>query len=536
MFGCPRRFLAILAAGVLCLGVGFGSLAQQPGGTLTIGFGTELDTLDTFRSALAAPLKILGLVCDTLFAFDNALQPQPVLVDSWEQAEDGLRWTFHLKEGISFHDGTPFNAQQLKDYLWGFFIDQSFTGWMFAAIEDMVVTGEYTIDFILSEPAPLLLFNLAYPWNIIQPKGAYDEFGDEYGFTALVGTGPFAFEEWIQGDRIVLSRNEDYAHGPAFVKNTGPAYLESIVFRILPEPATLVNELRSGNVDYAQVPTTHLEAVMADDAITVISRASYYSQFLEFNLDRPITNDWRLRNAVNHAIDREALINAAWFGAATTSYGLVAPASFGYWPGIVGFGKEFLTYNPEVSVQLLEQSGWTLPAGSTVREKDGERLAVKLVTTNSPTYQTLGEATKAMLEEVGFEVELYTFELASYYSVALEGDWDLMHMAWIDESGYSVVKSKASIAGIESGTNDARYRDAALDSLITLAMTTTDDTTRDQAMAAVQQKIVADLVYIPMTVPLSYVAAKTERVGGMQDLALHPWWLDLMLALDLYIK
>ena len=119
MFGCSRRLLVILAVGVLCLGVGFGTLAQQAGGTLTIGFATELDTLDTFRSALAAPLKILGLVCDTLFSFDNDLQPQPVLVESWEQAEDGLMWTFHLKEGISFHDGTPFNAQQLKDYLWG---------------------------------------------------------------------------------------------------------------------------------------------------------------------------------------------------------------------------------------------------------------------------------------------------------------------------------------------------------------------------------------------------------------------------------
>ncbi len=536
MFGIPRRFLAILVAGVLFVGIGFGTFAQQSGGTLTIGFATELDTLDTFRSALAAPLKILGLVCDTLFAFDNNLQPQPVLVESWEQAEDGLKWTFKLKEGISFHDGTPFNAQELKDYLWGFFIDKSFTGWMFSAVTEMVVTGEYTIDFILSEPAPLLLFNLAYPWNIIQPKGAYDKYGDEYGFTALVGTGPFMFKEWVQGDRIVLTRNPDYTHGPAFVKNTGPAHLDGIVFRILPEPATLVNELRSGNVDYAEIPTTQLEVVQGDSSLTVISRSSYYSQFLEFNMDRPINSDWRVRDAVNHAIDREGLINAAWFGAAATSYGLVAPASFGYWPGVADFGKEILTYDPEASVRLLEQAGWVLPPGGTVREKDGQKLSVKLATTNSSTYQAIGEATKAMLEEVGFEVELFTFELASYYAVALEGDWDLMQMAWIDESGYSVVKSKASIEGIEGGTNDARYRDEALDALITLAMSTTDDAIRDQAMAAIQQKIVADLVYIPMTVPLSYAAAKTDRVGGMQELALHPWWLDLKLGLDLYIK
>jgi len=532
-----KRLLTAMMLGALCLSVGVSALAQNQGGTLTIGFGTRLDTLDTFRSALAAPLKILGLVCDTLFAFDNDLRPQPVLVESWTQAENGLEWSFKLKEGITFHDGTPFNAQQLKDYLWGFFIDQSFTGWMFSAVEDMVVTGEYTIDFVLSEPSPLLLFNLAYPWNIIQPKGAYDEYGDRYGFDALVGTGPFVFDEWVQGEKIVLKRNPNYTHGPDFVGNQGPAFLDGIVFRILPEPATLINELRFGNVDLVVgLPTTHLDVVEGDTNLTVMSRPSYYSQFLEFNMDRPITNDWLVRNAVNHAIDREALINAAWSGAAAVSYGLVAPASFGYWPGIVDFGKEILTYDPDAAVRLLEQAGWMLPAGGRVREKNGERLKVKLVTTNSPTYQTLGEATVAMLQEVGFEVELFTFELASYYSVALEGDWDLMHMAWIDESGYSVLQSKATIAGIEGGTNDARYRDAALDSLITLAQTTTDPEMREAAMATAQQKIVADLVYVPMTVPLSYLGAKTGRVGGLDGLSQHPWWLDLMLGLDLYIK
>ncbi len=521
--------LALLVS-MLAFGIGF---AQATDNTLVIAWGGT-DTFDTYRSAFAAPLFVFSMVHDTLFAFDQELKPQPVLVESWELAEDELKWSFKLKEGISFHDGTPFNAAELEAYLEGSFFEKSFTGWMFANVEDLVVTGEYSIDFVLSAPTPLLIYNLAYPWNIIQPQGAIDEWGEAYGYDALVGTGPFAFDEWVQGEKVVLKRNDDYTHGPDFVQNKGPAHIEQIILREISESATQVNELRFGDVDYLGVPSSQLEAVLGDENLTVGAVPSYTSTFVVINHGQPWMQDWRMRAAVNHAIDRVSLIEAGWFGAADVSYSIVTPASFGYWPGMADWGKEILNYDPLNAARLLYETGWVLPAGKTVREKDGEKLSIKLITFNF--YQTYGEILTAMLAELGFEVELFPFEYGSFYSVIQEGDWHVFLGGWIDQSGFGTLQSNVTSAGIAGGTNNSGYGNAALDALVELMNTTTDPVIREQASAAAQQKVVSDLYYIPVVVPLNYVAIVTDRVGGFDLLNAHPWRLGLIRALDLYIK
>jgi len=527
-FLCSFALVILLA--MLVVASGF---AQGSDNTLVMAWGGT-DTFDTYRSALAAPLFVFGMVHDTLFAFDQDLQPQPVLVESWELSEDELIWSFKLKEGISFHNGTPFNAAELEAYFEGSFFEKSFTGWMFANVEDLVVTGEYSIDFVLSAPTPLLIYNLAYPWNIIQPQGAIDEYGEAYGYDALVGTGPFIFDEWLQGEKVVLKRNDDYTYGPDFVANKGPAHIEEIILREISEAATQINELRFGDVDYVGVASSQLEAVLGDSNVDVGAVPSYTSTFMVVNANQPNMQDWRMRAAVNHAIDRASLIQAGWFGAADVSYSLVTPASFGYAPGMADFGKEILVYDPVDSARLLDELGWVLPAGGTVREKDGEKLSVKLITFNF--YQTYGEILTAMFSELGFEVELFPFEYGSFYSVIQEGDWHLFLGGWIDQSGFSTLQSNVTTAGIEQATNNSGYGNAALDALVDLMNTTTDPVVREQASFAAQQKVVSDLYYIPVVVPLNYVGVVADRVGGFDLLNAHPWRLGLIRALDLFIK
>ncbi len=528
-----RAVIAVaLVLSVLAFGTAVAQVTVTEDTLVTTWGGT--DTLDTFRSALAAPLFVLGLVCDTLFAFDQNLQPQPVLVESWEQSDDEMTWSFALKEGITFHDGTPLNAAEIETYLEELFFPQSFTGWMFSNVEDVLVTGEYTFDFVLSAPVPLMIFNLAYPWNIIQPAGAYEEYGDAYGYDALVGTGPFVFEEWAAGEHVLLSRNPDYTHGPSFLENTGPAHFDQILIREIRESATIVNEFRVGDVNYIGIPTSHLDVVQGDPNVTAGVVTNYGSNYIEVNASGLFGSDWRMRAAVNHAFDREGYIQAGYFGAAQPSYGLVTPASFGYWPGMDEFGKKILYYDAEEAARLLDAAGWVLPAGKTVREKDGEPLSIKLITFNF--WQTQGEILAAMLTEVGMDVELFAFEYGSFYGVLEEDDWDLFLAGWIDQSGFSTLQSLVTTAGIPKLTNVTGNSNAALDALVELMNTTPEPVVREQAAAAAQQKVVSDLFEIPTVLTLSYAGVIAEEVGGFELLNAHPWRLGLILALDMYRK
>ncbi len=511
------------------------STVDKSGGTLVIALNEKLDTLDVFTSALASPLRVLGMVCETLVVYDNNLQVQPLLAKSWSVSEDQLTWTFQLKEGINFHDGTPFNAQTLREYLVDYFIPKSFNGWEFDPVKEIVATGEYTIQFVLDKPYPMLLKYLGDPWNIIESPVARANDGDQYGFNALSGTGPYMFVSWVRGDRIVLKRNPDYNHGPSFLTNQGPGYPDEIIFREIPEAVTEVAELQHGDVDLVRtVPENMLAQLQKDSNVTVALHPSFRVIYVSCNMEKPIMQDKQVREAINHAIDRQPILDATFGGYGEFAYSLLPSNATGYWSGSKDFASSILTYDVNESRRLLDAAGWVLPNGKQFREKDGQVLKLDLVTFNVPRYQLPAQVVKAMLTEVGIDVNLEVFDAAAANARLEAGDFDFTVTGWaynIGEVTLDMIVGSQSIPN----PNYARYNSPEIDNLLQTVRLGATDEERSAAAAQVQQQIIEDQIDIPLVVRIDSLVAKT-RVGGLDDLEQNPWWLDLAAALELYVK
>ena len=533
-----RWFLIGLLVLMLAVGVAGATYAQadrseKDGGTLVLALNEKIDTLDVFVSALAEPIKVLGMVCETLLSFDENLVPQPHLVESWTISEDELTVSFKLKEGILFHDGTPLNADSVIDYLVNYHIPLGFSGWQLEPVEEMVVTGEYTFDFHLSTPYPTLFTYLADPWNIIQSPAAYAKYGDRYGFDALVGTGPYVFEEWVRGERIVLTKNPDYDHGPDYLSHEGPAYLDQIIFRVVPEAITRVSELRFGDVDLLwTVPEILLPEVQGDNSIDLILKPAFRVIWLGCNQARPLMQDPKLREALNYAIDRQAVMDATFNGYGEHAYSIISPSTTLYWEGIKDNASDILRYNADKSRHLLDEAGWILPAGKTIREKDGVPLRLNLVTFNLTRYKIPAEVVMAMLADVGIAVDLEVYDSAAASAKLQAGEYDITTTGYAYALGEVQLGSIVGTDGIPS-PNYYAYSDPEIDAALEVVSLGASLQERLDAAAAVQRKVVDDFVVIPLLVRQNSLAA-SPNVGGIDEINGHPWWSEYVIAMELY--
>lgn len=509
--------------------------AEKEGGTLVLALNEKIDTLDVFVSALAEPIKVLGMVCETLLSFDQNLVPQPHLVESWEVSEDELTVSFKLKEGIMFHDGTPLNAESVIDYLLNYHIPRGFSGWQLEPVKEMVVTGEYTFDFLLKTPYPTLFTYLADTWNIIQSPAAYEKYGDRYGFDALVGTGPYIFEEWVRGERIVLKKDPDYNHAPDYISHDGPAYLDKIIFRVIPEAITRVSELRFGDVDLLwTVPETLLPEVQEDENIDLIMKPAFRVVWIGCNQARPLMQNKSLREAINYAVDRQAVMDATFNGYGEHAYSIISPSTTLYWDGIKDYAKDILRYDPDKSRQILDADGWVLPAGKKVREKDGVPLRLNLVTFNLTRYKVPAEVVMAMLADVGIGVDLEIYDSAAASAKLEAGEYDITTAGYAYALGEVQLESIVGTSGIPS-PNYYAYSDPEIDAALKVVSLGASLQERLDAAADVQKKVVDDLIVIPLLVRQDSLAA-SPNVGGMDEINRHPWWLEYLMAMELYRK
>lgn len=343
------------------------------------------------------------------------------------------------------------------------------------------------------------------------------------------------FDSWVRGDRIILKKNPDYTHGPAFLSNQGPAYLDEIVFRIVPEAITRVSELRYGDVDLIRtVPENMLANLQEDTNIETLLKPSFRVVFISCNMDRSIMQDKRVREAINHAVDRQAVLNATFSGYGTVASSLLPPSATGYWSGSEEFAKSILTYDPDKARTLLDEAGWGLPPGETVREKNGQKLNLNLVAMNVPRYSLPAEIVTAMLADIGIAVNLEIFDAAAVNARLEASEFDFTVTGWsynIGEVTLDMIVGSPSIPN----PNYARYDSPAIDRALETVRLGATAEERVTASAAVQRMVVEDQIVIPLVVRSDSIAVK-GHVGGIDEVKKHPWWLDLVLALELYVK
>jgi peptide/nickel transport system substrate-binding protein len=409
------------------------------GGELQMAYDVAVaDTLNQHRSNYTISRMVARHVLDCLTWVNPADgSVNPWLAESWEITPDGLEYTFTLKEGVTFHDGTPFNAEAVKanfdvtmdpDERPGFAY-QALGGTSYAGSE---VVDDSTLKVTFNEPHATFLLYLSDGGTAIDSPEAMAAAGADYGTTSLVGSGPFKFVEWVKDSHVTLEKNPDYASAPPAFGFSGPTPLDRLTFRDVPEPAVRASAVVSGEIDMARIIEPNVPDVQGAEGVTIIAtpKAGSTRMYL-MNTAKAPTDDINVRRAINMAIDKEAMLQLpGWAG-----YGRpgVAPLPSNMVPnGDLSAVAEYdIPYDLGGAIALLEENGWAL--NGDIREKDGVQLVLDMVTTQNDVDAGQIEPIDGFLNEIGAKLNIRAGDFNFWIDTVQKEDF---HMTLMSDSGY----------------------------------------------------------------------------------------------------
>ncbi|MFG1703099.1 ABC transporter substrate-binding protein [Nonomuraea sp. M3C6] len=474
-----KKTLAILlAAAALLAGCGStdassgGDGAPKSGGTLVLGEnGQEPTCLDPHGNASSDGPVATVPVADSLVWFDADGTIKPWLADSWQISDDGLTYTFKLRQRVKFHDGAVWNAEALKanfEHMKDPATKSPLAAAYIAPYQDSKVVDDYTLEVRLSSPYKPFLDILAQGYlGMISPKQIKE--APQTICEHPIGSGPFIFDTWTKGQSITYHRNPDYNWGPKSAKHTGPAYLDKLEIRFLTEDATRYNALASGEVHAIDfTPPQNVEDVKANPDLGFLSaiRPGHPMAFW-LNTSRPPFDDVKVRQALLAAVDRQSIIKGISFGQYQVAQGFVTSSTPGYAAGLDGT----IAYDPAKAGQLLDEAGWTAKDKDGIRVKDGKRLTAYFpIAANFPAQRMqIAVQTQAAARKIGLDIQLQTPPEQELTDRSLKGDYDMSSglwatntadVLWIQYSSENITTDK------RRGQNVARLRDAKLDDLL----------------------------------------------------------------------
>lgn len=491
MKGNPMRrlFRAVLTAMALSVaGAGTVALAQTPPNVLIVGQIAEPQSLDPHTVTATNDFRILVNIYDGLVRYkDGTLDVEPALAESWAVSDDGKTYTFKLRQGVKFHDGSDFNAEAVK-----FNFDRMLkedhpfynTGpfplsFNFSSIDAVNVLDEHTVEFKLKEPFAPFLSNLAYPTGLVVSPEEVKKYGKEFGRHPS-GTGPFKFAEWQSGQRVVVERNPDYW-------DTAPA-LEAVVFRPITDANTRVAEMMAGGLDVmVEVPPDNLATFKQDANFAVAEQAGPHVWFTILNAKSGPFADKKVRQAANYAVNKQGLVDNVLQGSATVAAGPIPPA-FNW----VENKTEPYPYDPEKAKALLAEAGASNPEIRFYVTEGGSGMLDPI---------TMGAAIQADLQAVGFKVKIETYEWNTFLgrvNPGLGGKADMAEMAWMtndpDTVPYLTLRSDA--LPDKGGFNSGYYSNSKVDELLEKARSSTDQTERGKLYGEVQSIVHDDAPWL----------------------------------------
>lgn len=413
-----RKAVISLALGTLLLLFVSLSAACAGADTVVVIYGSAAPTMDPqMHDGLTAASMLLNIY-DTLLwrpSTDIAVL-EPGLAVSWE-AEDELTWVFHLREGVTFHNGYPFTAEDVK-----FTFDRvrdpalaSAAAGYFQSIDRVEVVDPYTVKIITKKPDPLLLSRVASSIGApIVSKQYVTEVGLEYFSTHPVGTGPYKFVSWVRDGDLILEANDAYWRGKPRIKTQ--------IIRGIAENSTRVAALSNGEADIiVNLPVPQIAIVNASGVATAVSVPSIRQMFGAFDLrEGRITSDVRVRKALNYAIDIEEVAATIMGGFANVGPIFLNPMIWGYDASVVGY-----PHDPVMADLLLQEAGWIDADGDGVREKDGQPLSITFDTWVGRFFmdREIVHAVAGQLEEIGVSVTVIENETALMTDKLLGGQW-----------------------------------------------------------------------------------------------------------------
>lgn len=480
-----------------------------PGGTLIWAIPGEPDTLDMQNTASGASWRVMYNVGCSLVARAPDGSAVPYVAKDWKVSDDGLAWTFTLRDDITFHDGTTLTAE---DVVWTYQRATSpdvhgATASLMGPIQSFEAVDSVTFIIHLAKPYFPLLTALAEPsYMMIMSPEAVDAAGADYG-RSPVGCGPYQFKEWVTGDKIVLERNPDFKWGPSFAHD-GPWYFDEIEFRIIPESATQVAGLEAGELDAAVIDSNDVKLLQDTGRFTVYETlAPGAAPYLQYNVTAAPFDDVRVRQAINLAVDRDVLVKVVTQGNAVAQYGPMSSATVGYWPEIEDMGYH---YNLDQAKALMLEAGFTYNADGML-EKDGEPFAVSLKTMGVPLLSKSAEVLQAQFKALGIQVELEQVEPGVLMGDMLSGNYamGMMTFGWPEADILYMMFHSSGIGALNFGL----VKDAELDALLEKTRAETDPAVRQQLVNDAQQYLVEHAYMAPLFATKVFLAV-SNRVEG----------------------
>lgn len=461
--------------------------AQTPPGVLVVGQIAEPKSLDPAAVTAVNDFRILINMYDGLTRYkDGTLEAEPALAESWTISEDGKTYTFKLREGVKFHDGSEFNAEAVKfNFERMLNKDHPYydTGpfplaFFFGSVESITAVDPLTVEFKLTEPYAPFLSNLAYPTGLIVSPDAVKKHGKDFGRNPA-GTGAFKFAEWESNAKVVIIRNDEYWDGAP--------NLEAVVFRPITDTNTRVAEMLSGGIDMmVEVPPDNLKNFSDAAQYTIYEQAGPHLWFLILNAKEGPFKDKKMRQAINYAIDKKSLVDNILQGTAEVAAGPIPPAfAWAYNDKLNPY-----PYDPEKAKALIKESG-----------NENAELTFYVTEGGSGMLDpiTMGTAIQADLAKVGLNVKIETYEWNTFLgkvNPGLAGKADMAEMAWMtndpDTLPFLTLRTQAWPAESGGGFNSGYYSNPEVDKLLDDARRETDQTKRAELYKKMQEVVYDD--------------------------------------------
>lgn len=484
-----RSFVLILGA---CAVAAACSRTERAPDLLLVGLEGSPQQLDPRFSLDAYSSRVGTLLYAGLLRTTPDGATEPALAEAME-VPSPTRYRLRLREGLRFHDGSPLEAADVAATI-DSILDPAIGSPKaagFALVERIETPDPRTVEFRLRAPhAP---FPVALTIGIVPRAWRHRGAGGD----PPPGTGPFRLESWERDRALRLARFDGYYEGPAL--------LEGVEFRVVPDPTVALLKLKAGELDLLQnmVNPDHLKALARMEDLQVVEADGVNYSYLGFNLEDPVVGDRRVRRAVAHAIDRRAIVEHLLRGAATPATGLLAPSNWAYAAEVPTYA-----YDPARARALLDEAGYRRPRDG------GPRLRINYKTSTNPERRQIAEVFQHQLAEVGIEVAIESLEFGTFFGQIKDGNFQMYSLTWVGTTEpdlfYNVFHSGQTPP---VGANRGRYRNPEMDALVEAARVETDREKRKALYAQVQRLAAEDLPYVSLWWSKNVVVARADLQG-----------------------
>ena len=447
------------------------------------------------------------------------------LAEKWEISDDELVYTFYLRENVTFHDGTPFDAEAVRfnlERITSPDLKSQKARFMLGPYEKTEVVDDYTVRIVLSEPFAPLLDALSQVYLGMASPAVVEEWGDEYQLHQ-VGSGPFTFAEYVPGDYLLLKRNPDYAWGPSVYQHE-TAQLDEIEFRFFTSPSTRSPALETGEANV-------MGEIPPNDAVRLEDSEDFHIEPVELpglsllffmNVTRPPLDDVRVRRALVYGADREAIISNVFEDTSPVAYGPLTAVTFGYDQAV----RDYYPYDPEQAAALLDEAGWSDSDGDGVRDKDGESLVLTINVMSWGDLSKIGQLLESQWESLGIEVETEKVTFPEALDIAGKEEHHLMPFS----SGGTDPDILRDYFYSAAFFNWSKVEDAELDAWLEEAARTSDPDERAKLYSQIQQRIMDQALVVPIRDYVNLNGVDNQVQGLRYDAqGWFPWLIDVTL-------